>query len=373
LVRLLRLFFWLTVSFFLVFGILALSLRTQVVQTTIVQWLAQKVTDKLGYECSIGGFYLDWVDFAHITNVKVKDKKGYTMIEVKDLRVNLKLAALLERNINLDLVELSNGIVEVRKDKITREININEFINSIMDWVDDGDTTRSPNPKIFSIDKSVLSKMTFSFMDETEPALPNQFDYYHFKLKGIHGIVENFWQRRDTIRLQAVKLMGRDLATGLKIHDLSTQFRYTKHDMVFGKLHAEIGDSYLGDSLAFQFESTDDFSDFNQKVQMVAHLDSSILHAQDLSFFNPILKDWYEVYNLSGNLEGTVDNFRLKKMRLFTGRNTFLTGSLNMRGLPEIDETFVDLRLKPSFVNPVDLEFLRREGCRRLPFDAGRF
>ena len=356
-VRLLRLFFWLTVSFFLVFGILALSLRTQVVQTTIVQWLAQKVTDKLGYECSIGGFYLDWVDFAHITNVKVKDKKGYTMIEVKDLRVNLKLAALLERNINLDLVELSNGIVEVRKDKITREININEFINAITDWVDDGDTTRSPNPKIFSIDKSVLNKMTFSFMDETEPTLPNQFDYYHFKLKGIHGIVENFWQRRDTIRLRAVKLMGRDLATGLEIHDLSTQFRYTKHDMVFGKLHAEVGDSYLGDSLAFQFESTDDFSDFNQKVQMVAHLDSSILHAQDLSFFNPILKDWYEVYNLSGNLEGTVDNFRLKKMRLFTGRNTFLTGSLNMRGLPEIDETFVDLRLKPSFVNPVDLEF----------------
>ena len=75
--RLLRLFFWLTVSFFLVFGILALSLRTQVVQTTIVQWLAQKVTDKLGYECSIGEFYLDWVDFARITNVKVKDKKGF--------------------------------------------------------------------------------------------------------------------------------------------------------------------------------------------------------------------------------------------------------------------------------------------------------
>ena len=357
LVRLLRLFFWLTVSFFLLFGILALSLRAKVVQTTIVQWLAEKVTDKLGFECTIDGFYLDWVDFAHITNVKVKDRQGHVMIQVKDLRVNLKLSTLLDRNINLDMVELKKGWVGVRKNKVTRRMNINEFIDAISDWVDDGDTTLSPDPKIFSIDKSVLTEMTFSYVDETEAPLAGQFDYYHFKLRGISGLVENFRQRRDTISLTANHLRAREAGSGLMIHSLTTNFRFTKKDMLFGKLVAEIGDSYLTDSLAFQFQSNDDFSDFNHKIQIVAHLDSSVIKTQDVSFFAPYLKDWYESYTISGNVEGTVDNFRWKKMRLFTGKNTFLTGSLNMRGLPEVDETFVDLRLKPSYVNPQDLEF----------------
>lgn len=357
LVRLLRLLFWLTVSFFLLFGVVALSLRTKVVQTYIVQWLADKVSDKLGFQCSIGGFYLDWVDFAHITNVQVKDRRNHVMIDISSLRVNLKLAKILERNINLDLVEAKKGFVEVRIDRKTGEINLDEFITAIQDWADDGDTTRSPNPRIFSIDRTLLQDITFSYCDESENTLPNQFDYYHFKLGGISGLVENFRQRRDTIQLEAKNLRGRDVATGLPIHSLNTHFRYTKTDMLFGKLRAEIGDSYLRDSLAFRYNSTADFSDFNQKVEITARLDSSVVHAQDVSFFAPYLKDWFEVYTVSGLVDGTVDNFRWNRMKVLTGKNTYLTGTLNMRGLPEVDETFVDLRLKPSHVNPEDLAF----------------
>jgi hypothetical protein len=127
--------------------------------------------------------------------------------------------------------------------------------------------------------------------------------------------------------------------------------------MLFRKLAAKIGDSYFRDSLAFNFNSVDDFSDFNQKVEITATLDSSVITSQDVSFFAPQIKDWFETYTLSGRFNGTVDNFRLNRFKLFTGKNTFLAGNLNMKGLPEVDETFVDLRLKPSFINPGDLEF----------------
>ena len=355
--RLLRLALWLTVCFFLVFGSLALALRTQWAQTTIVQILATKVSKKLGFECTIGGFYLDWVDFARITDVEVKDREGKTMIKVSVLKVNLKLAALLERNINLDLVELKRGLVQVRVDSKTQKININEFIDRIMELVDDGDTARSPNPSVFSIDKAKLENMSFAYFDETEKKLVNQFDYYHFKLVGINGEVDNFWQRRDTISLSANKLRAVDAATGLKISQLSTDYRFTNKDMLFQKLEARIGDSYIRDSIAFNYESVDDFSDFNQKIEITANLDSSVITAQDVSFFAPTLKDWFETYNVSGKFNGTVDNFRIKKFKLFTGKNTFLAGTLSMRGLPEVEETFMDLRLKPSFINPKDLEF----------------
>jgi hypothetical protein len=355
--RLLRLAFWLTVTFFLLFGIVSFALRTQAVQTYVVQQMASWVSEKLGFRCTIGGFYLDWVDFARITHIKVEDRQQKPMIVIGVLKVNLKLRALLERNINLDAVEARNGHVTIRIDKKGTGKNILEFINAIQTLVDDGDTTRSPNPSKFSIDKIVLDNMAFAYVDETEGALPNQFDYYHFKLAGIRGEVHDFWQRRDTISLDARQLRGVEVATGLKIKELNTQFRYTKSNMTLARLQARIGDSFLRDSLVFKYQSTDDFSDFNQKVEMVARLDSSVLSTQDISFFAPSLKDWFETYEVSGSFNGTVDDFRLNRFRLRTGKNTFVAGNLSMKGLPEVDETFMDLRVKSSFINPRDLEF----------------
>ena len=333
---------------------MALSLRTQLVQTTIVQWLASKATDKLGFKVTIDGFYLDWVDFARVTHVKVLDKQGKPLFDIGQIRVNLKLATILERDINLEAVELERGLVQLRIDRKSGKLNINEFIDAIQGWVND--TTVSPNPSIFSIDKARLSRMSFAYIDERQPALPNQFDYYHFKLVGIDGEVLNFRQRRDTISLQTVGLKARDAATGLRVHQINTHFTYHGSQMRFEKLQARIGDSYIADSLTFNYPSVDAFSNFNHEVEMKARLDSTVVTSQDISFFAPTLKDWFETYTVSGNFSGTVDNFRLNRFRLYTGKNSFLVGSVGFKGLPEVDETFVDLRLKPSFINPQDLE-----------------
>jgi hypothetical protein len=113
LVRLLRLLFWLTVWFFLFFAVIAFSLRTQTVQTFIVRFLAEKASEKLGFDCQISAFYLDWVDFAHIKGVRVLDKQKKVMLDIPSIRVNLKLSSLLEKNIRLDLVEIRKGTINL--------------------------------------------------------------------------------------------------------------------------------------------------------------------------------------------------------------------------------------------------------------------
>ena len=56
---------------------------------------------------------------------------------------------------------------------------------------------------------------------------------------------------------------------------------------------------------------------------MKANLDSSVITSQDVSFFAPTLKDWFETYTVSGRFAGTVDNFTIKKMKVFTGTNSY--------------------------------------------------
>ena len=343
--------------FFLLFGAIAIALRSEAVQTRLVGWLAEKASERLGYRCSIGGFYLDWVDFARATRVQVLDPEGNPMIRVQEIKINLKLMDLLEKNINLDLVGLSGGLVEVRRSKKTGKINMTGFSDAILDWVNGTDTTRSLHPPVFSIDQVRLEGMTFAYIDETEAPLPGQFDYYHFHLDGICGVINNFWQRRDSIRLQTENLVATDRGSGLEVKSLSARFGLTSQDMFLKNLHAEIGGSVLRDSLGFRFLSWDDFSNFNHAVELSANLRNSIIQSNDLALFAPALKGLNEVYSVSGEISGTVDNFRWKQMELKSENNTRIQGSLNMRGLPDAGQTFTDLRLKNSSINPSDLTF----------------
>lgn len=357
LVRLFRLFLWLSFIFILLFGSLALSLRNEYVQTRLVAWLAEKASQKLGYRCSIGGFYLDWVDYARVTDVQVLDKEGRPMIQLREVKINLKVADLLEKNINLDFVGISGGLVEVRRSSKTGKINISGFSDAIIDWINGSDTSRSPDPPVFSMDKVRLEGMTFGYIDEIEAAPGTRFDYYHFHLDGISGVIHDFWQRRDSIRLRAENLVATDRKSRLEVKTLSTDFGLTAHDMFFRNLSAGIGNSLLRDSLGFRYSSWNDFGDFNHKVEFEASLDSSRIQAKDLACFAPALEGLDEEYAISGFISGKVDNFRWRDMIVKTQGKSLLQGSLSMRGLPATDEVFTDLRLKSSRINPSDLNF----------------
>jgi hypothetical protein len=193
-------------------------------------------------------------------------------------------------------------MVEIRRSRKTGKLNFTGFTDAIIDWVNGSDTSRSPNPPVFTIDKSRLESMTFGYIDETEAPLPGQFDYYHFYLDGISGLVHNFWQRRDSIRLQADGLVCTDRASRLEVKSLNTLFGYTNQDMFFQHLRADIGSSILRDSLGFRYRSVDDFSDFNHLVEISARLDSSLIESRDLAYFAPALRDWNEHWTASGQL-----------------------------------------------------------------------
>src|SRR5690606_27769848 len=90
---------------------------------------------------------------------------------------------------------------------------------------------------------------------------------------------------------------------------------------------------------------------------LTTNLYDSYANARDISKFTTLLKGYEdeEVQVNSIQFKGKVSNFKADSVDLEYGENTHIVGSISADGLPNVKETFANLRLKPSTLDADDI------------------
>ncbi len=172
----------------------------------------------------------------------------------------------------------------------------------------------------------------------------DRFDGKHILFSSISGTMNNLLFVRDTLSVN-VSLSAKE-KSGLLIKKLYADMKLTPELMEFNHLDLITNCSRLRDYYAMKYEDfSDDFSSFMHNVKLSATFKESYICSDDLAFFAPVLKSWKRVINIEGTAAGTLDNFSAKNMKLKSG-NTILEGNIAMRGLPDINSTFIDFESK---------------------------
>src|SRR5690606_2827902 len=84
----------------------------------------------------------------------------------------------------------------------------------------------------------------------------------------------------------------------------------------------------------------------------------STLSSEDLSYFAPELRSWKKTFFITGKAKGKVDNITGTDILITEGGKNYLEGDVSMRGLPEVDETFIDFRINKLRTNSAELSVL---------------
>ena len=375
----------LTALLVLVVGLVAaaiLALRTPSVQTRLVQNLAARVSQTLGYPVQIGSVRYRWFDELNLQRVTVKGPKGEPLIDVGELNVDFKLRQLLhtlgidlsfahlkrhlhglpdppaERtNINLDRVRLRQPFVTLTVNPRTGDLNINEFIAKIDSLTRPATPGTGPDP-LFTIDQATVENGTFRYDDpRSEPVnRRGTFDYNHFTVNQINADLADFLLVADTVSFQADNLRGYDPVANLRIRELDTKFFFSKKQMRFDGLLARVNRSVIRRNVHFLYGHRRDLGDFNEKVRIVADLDSTVVFSDDLARFSRPLYGFRDVWRASGHMDGTVRDFRFTNARLFFGKESRAFGTVAFWGLPDFETSTMDFDLKKSFATVRDLE-----------------
>jgi hypothetical protein len=290
-----------------------------------------------GFSTQIENFRLLWFDRLELSGVSITDPEGNRMIGAKSILLNFNLNELLnQRDVNIDGIILDSAhvyLAKINESDTSRDLNINIFIYELnkLSKAEGGGT----NPKVH-IGEAVLSQSRFSYIDSTRDTIPNGFDYNHFTLLVDEGQVQNFQIIGDTVQFNVNSLIFHDEKTNFPIHELSTYFRISQSSMEFTGLNLRAGDSHVRDTVIFTYNSQRDLQDFVNKVNVHAHLDSSVIQPRDLALFAPGSERIGKPIRLSGVMNGRINNFKAKEIDVRIG-NTYFAGALDMDGLPDIN------------------------------------
>jgi hypothetical protein len=182
------------------------------------------------------------------------------------------------------------------------------------------------------------------------------FDGAHLRFANITGHLRNIHFEKDSLTTDLV--LATKERSGFEVKKLAAAVTFSPEIMEFKNLELITNKSRLGNYYAMRFKSFNkDMGDFLHSVLLEGNFVNSELNSDDLGFFAPETKKWKRVFYLNGIVRGTVDNLTARKMRIKTG-NSFVDGNISLKGLPDINNTFIDFSADELRTNIADLSVI---------------
>jgi hypothetical protein len=202
--------------------------------------------------------------------------------------------------------------------------------------------------------KNIQIKNGSLFIEGNANKAKKGFDEAHIELFNLNGTLSSLEMNKDTISAKA-KIRVKD-RSGFELRKLAADIKFTPQIMEFRNLDLQTNKSKLGNYYAMRYKDFNkDFADYINKVTMVAKFNKATIHSDDIAYFAPELKNWNKRIDIGGNFEGVVAAFNVTALNANIGASTQLTGTLMMKGLPEINTTQIKLSNGTLLTNAYDL------------------
>ncbi len=336
-----------------------LFLQMPPVQQWLISYYLKDLSNVIGFPSTVKSFKMLWFDHLELSGVDLYDPEGNKMIRANEILINFEISNLINNNdVNIDGIYVDSAhvyLTMIQENDTSRDLNINTFIARINEKYSKSGGTGKP-PRI-NIGEAFLNNSQFTYLNQDRDSIITGFNYNQFSVGIDEAQLNRFAIIGDTTQFNLNTLIARDLSTGFRINELSTDFRISQGGMEFKGLNLRAGESIIQDTVVFLYQRQRDLNDFVNKVSIRANLSNTIINPSDLALFAPGIERIKKPLHVSGIFNGRINKFKVTDMDVLLG-NTRLSGSLDMDGLPELNETFIILNVKDSRLDTRDLSFL---------------
>ncbi len=222
--------------------------------------------------------------------------------------------------------------------------------------VDTIDTTPfNPDNWKITLKEFIFDDGTFTYNYGFNPATPNVFDPDHIAVNNLNFHFDDALLIGDTITAHINKFKG-DERCGFLIKSLTANAKINPTNTKLEQLLLVTNNSTIQDYYEMVYSRFPDFEDYIESVIMKCNFKNTNIAFKDIGYFAP------EINNLTvknaliekGEGFGTVSNILAKNIKLKVGNST-LDGTLSMKGLPDIEETFIQLYANNLNTNGKDI------------------
>ncbi len=349
-----RIILWLVFSIILLFIFIALSLQITFVQNWAVDSAANYLNQRSDFKTEIGKIRLNWWDAVKLQDVTIFDHKDSLMIGSQVIEVDFELNSLFAAgNPKLQEVILTNPDLHLISHEGDSLMNLNLWVLQMTEVFGSGTSSKSDSK--FGIDLVKIRGGTVHIENLGYAPFEEGFDYNHLKFDEVFCNADSFYVTGGEIGINVQMITGIESSSGLEIKELVTDFKYSNDFMEFANLSLRSEKTHIKDYVRFDSMTDSAFSNFISEVKITARMEETLLNLSDLRKFAPELPQIEDQIYLSGEVIGTITDLKSEEFLIRLGEKTALFGAFELEGLPNIEETFINLSLKNSTVLARDL------------------
>ena len=289
------------------------------VQTRLAKKLTNNLKESYNTNIVIKRVDLSFLGAVQLKGVEIRDHHNDTLIFVKNISTSIVNAKkIIDNKVNLGSVSLDGIDFHLKTYKGEERDNLSIFSES---FEDDKPRDSLTDPFLLKSSNMYLSKLNFSVIDE------NKKNPIQFSAKNGGGSLSDF------------KVLGPDVTTkirglyfihdkGIEITNLTTDFTYTKTNMLFQNTVLETKNSKLAAEIVFEYQR-EDLVLFNDKVQITANFKKSSVSLKDLSkLYKEFASD--DVFNIKGVITGTLNNFKVSEFDAISDNDIAFKGVFDL-------------------------------------------
>jgi hypothetical protein len=349
--------FGLVLLIFLMLSILLLVFQYKPVQT----WAAKKgvafLSEKLHTKVHIGSLYLEPFTSVVLKDFYVLDKKKDTLINMPKLTVDISSFSLFksikQRTLDLSLVKLDSASVYLKRYK-----DSTSNLKFIIDYFSSPDTSKSKGkPWNIIFEKVAINNMHFRYKNYLVDSVVKGVNFDDADITHFSTVINNMDVIHHLFKGDVHNLTLHE-KSGLYIQNLTTDATVDTNMILAQHLFLQTGNSLVRNYFRMKFGSFSDFMDIEDKVVMDADFHNSHVSSKDISFFTTGLERVHFDLGVDGKVHGKVNNLEAKNLLITGAQATYVRGDFKLMGLPDWDNTFLELDFDQIATNKKDLDYL---------------
>lgn len=316
--------------------------------TRITSGLANKY---LFHHATIGAVQISLPPRLTLHQLVVYDHRDSILFSAEALRLGLKWPVITQDAIYIDQLVLSEFTGNLRWYRGDAKYNY-EMALKLPEK-----TQQTPSGRVVLVRKLILEAGNFSFADYNQAPFrkPGEqgMDFYRLGTNQIDGVFDSLrFDKGFSAHIAHLSLKER---SGFTIRRLSAHMGLDSGRFHWDKLHVLTNRSNIHGQVRFDFKSWRYWKYFNDSIDILAHIDSSTVFADDIGFFAPEVNKVFAQVQLAGKAHGRLRAFRVEDLSVQAGTGTFIRGTIDFKGLPQIDETFIKAQIHESQLTLSDL------------------
>lgn len=350
--KLLQGIFWLLLMvFYIPMGLVFLS-NQPLFQTFSARLVTNLLTHYTGYRFNINALKLSWKNGVEAGGLVLYDHHDNPMIKIKDLRLKPIYYFGHEFGTAAKSVELDSLDFRLGTYKGEDNLNLLLFINSLSDT-----TLSSSSEATFTLkaDSVVLNHSHFQLFNLNDTMGNGKaMDYSNMDFSNINLIVKHFRLVGDSLNFVIKSLSTRE-KSGLTVKNLQTHFILSGTTIRGKGLKGRLNNSVLDADFQMNFNNWHQLDNILDSVQMEGEFRNTKLFLSDLGYFSDVMFPMQDTVTFSGDISGTIENFKANNIKIALGKSTNIDGDFNFTKIVEYKATRIKANIRNFTANLCDL------------------